>query len=66
MKVKTLLNKLKLNNGQYIKILDEKTGYCIQGFDKKYIIDDCARSSVVNFQYIKEFDCFLININKKK
>ena len=64
MKVRTLLNKLKLNDNQYIKVLDEKIEYCIQGFDKQLILDDCARSSVINFQYIQDY--FLININKKK
>lgn len=66
MKVRTLLNKINLEQNQYIKIIDESLGYCVQGFDKKYILEECSKSKVINFQYIKDMDCFLININKRK
>ena len=66
MKIKTLLNKLKLNNNQTIRVLDEKSNYFIESTNKKTIVEDCGQSSVVHFGHINCENCFLIYINKKR
>ena len=62
MKVKTLLNKLHLKEYQTIRVLDDNADYFMETTNKKEIIDACGRSSVVNFQYSKFGDCFIIHI----
>lgn len=66
MKVRALLNKLNLGSNQYIKIVDDKVNYCVQGIDKELILEQCSKSKVVDFQYLENNKCFLININKRK
>lgn len=66
MKVRTLLNKLKLRDGQVIRVADKKVKYSIESSNIREILNDCGRSSVVNFRYIDDEKCFKININKKK
>lgn len=64
MKVKTLLNKLHLKEYQTIRVLDDNADYFMETTNKKEIINKCGRSSVVNFQYSKFGDCFIITIGK--
>lgn len=64
MKVKTLLNKLNLKEYQTIRVLDGNADYFIETTNKKEIINECGRSSVLNFQYSKFGDCFIIIIGQ--
>lgn len=65
MKVKTLLNKLRLNEYQTIRVLDYKSEYFIESTSKK-IIAECGRSSILDFKYSKFRDCFVIHIYNLK
>lgn len=51
MKVKTLLNKLRLNEYQTIRVLDYKSEYFIESTSKKEIIAECGRASILDFKY---------------
>lgn len=66
MKVKTLLNKLRLNEYQTIRVLDYKSEYFIESTSKKEIIAECGRSSILDFKYSKFGDCFVIRIYNLK
>lgn len=66
MKVRTLLNKLRLKEHQTIRVLDRDAEYFIETTDIREIVDECGKSSVSDFEYSKFGDCFLIYINKKK
>ena len=64
MKVKTLLNKLRLKEHQTIRVLDDNAEYFIEKKNKKEIAEECGRSSVLEFEYSKFGDCFIIHIGK--
>lgn len=66
MKVKTLLNKINLDSKQTIRVIDSKVNYFIESTDKKEIVVNCGRSGIVNFEYLIEENCYLINVNKRK
>lgn len=66
MKVKTLLNKLKLKENQNIRVLDIEVDYFLETISKKEVVEKCGRSSVVEFEYSRFGDCFVIFIGKLK
>ena len=65
MEVKTLLNKLRLNECQTIRVFDNYE-YFIESKSKKEIIEECGSSSILDFEYSKFGNCFVIRISKLK
>ena len=65
MKVRTLLNKMRLREYQTIRVLDNKVEYFIESTDTREIVEECGKSKVSLFEYSKLGDCFLIYITKK-
>ena len=66
MKVRTLLNKMVLKEYQTIRVLDENVEYFIESTDMREVVEECGRSKVLDFEYSKFGDCFIIYISKKK
>ena len=66
MKVKTLLNKLKLKEHQTIRVLNKNAEYFIESTDTREIVAECGKSKISGFEYSKFGDCFVIRIKKIK
>lgn len=66
MKVRTLLNKMRLKEYQTIRVLDGNAEYFIESKNIKEIVKECGKSSVLDFEYSKFGDCFVVYIHRKK
>lgn len=66
MKVKTLLNKLRLKEHQTIRVLDGNVDYFLESDNIREVVSECGVSSVSDFEYSTFGDCFVIYITKKK